>query len=97
MRTLTDLFGMTPAWHRDAVCATIGNYDAWFPSPVDDNRGDYAYAKIVCATCPVQTQCLEFALETREPWGCWGGKAPRERQRILRQRGQSLIPGLGAA
>ena len=49
---------------------------------------DVEVAKALCATCPVQTECLAGALERREPWGVWGGQLflqgvviPRKRPR----------------
>lgn len=41
------------------------------------------WAKAVCNICPVQTECLKWALETQEPDGIWGGKTADERKRIL--------------
>lgn len=35
---------------------------------------DIAAAKGICAGCPVLAQCLEGAIERREPWGVWGGQ-----------------------
>lgn len=35
---------------------------------------DIARAKLICAECPVLAECLEGALERREPWGVWGGQ-----------------------
>ncbi len=35
---------------------------------------DIARAKLVCASCPVMTPCLEGALLRHEPWGVWGGQ-----------------------
>ena len=35
---------------------------------------DIAKAKQICALCPVMAECLEGALERREPWGVWGGQ-----------------------
>ena len=35
---------------------------------------DIAKAKQICALCPVMSECLEGALERREPWGVWGGQ-----------------------
>src|SRR5690606_39240488 len=35
---------------------------------------DIAKAKLICAKCPVVAECLEGALERREPWGVWGGQ-----------------------
>lgn len=43
-------------------------------------------AKRVCRTCPVQAECLEYALATGEKLGIWGGKSERERRAIRRQR-----------
>jgi WhiB family redox-sensing transcriptional regulator len=46
------------------------------------------HAKSLCRSCPVQLQCLEGALDRREPWGVWGGElfvqgvvVPRKRPR----------------
>ncbi len=35
---------------------------------------DIAAAKRICALCPVLAECLEGALDRREPWGVWGGQ-----------------------
>lgn len=43
-------------------------------------------ARRICATCPVQTPCLEYALRNRVDHGVWGGTSERERRRIARQR-----------
>ncbi|MGH3355889.1 MAG: WhiB family transcriptional regulator [Nocardioidaceae bacterium] len=31
-------------------------------------------AKTLCVRCPLRVECLEGALERREPWGVWGGE-----------------------
>ncbi|MBW3614085.1 MAG: WhiB family transcriptional regulator [Actinobacteria bacterium] len=43
-------------------------------------------ARQICATCPVKSPCLEYALRNRIDHGVWGGTSERERRRILRQR-----------
>jgi WhiB family redox-sensing transcriptional regulator len=43
-------------------------------------------ARRICATCPVQGPCLEYALRNRVDHGVWGGTSERERRRIARQR-----------
>ena len=43
-------------------------------------------AKKVCAKCPVRNTCLEYALETRQPIGIWGGKTEHERRNIKTSR-----------
>ena len=43
-------------------------------------------AKAVCRRCPVVMTCLEWALETRQPYGVWGGLDERQRFNVLRRR-----------
>ena len=43
-------------------------------------------AQRICSDCPVQPQCLEYALDNRVDHGVWGGASERERRRLLRQR-----------
>jgi len=47
-------------------------------------RADERAALAVCRTCAVADHCLEFALETRERFGVWGGTNERERRRLLK-------------
>lgn len=53
-----------------------------------ESPADVEYAKSLCATCPARLDCLNGALERREPWGVWGGEwfvqgvvVPRKRPR----------------
>lgn len=39
-----------------------------------EQLNDIARAKAICARCPVREECLEGALERREPAGVWGGQ-----------------------
>lgn len=41
------------------------------------------YAKAICASCPVQKQCLADALENDMQYGVWGGTTPAERKAIV--------------
>lgn len=43
-------------------------------------------AKVVCAACPVRTECLAEALDNQIEWGVWGGLTERERRAVLRKR-----------
>jgi WhiB family transcriptional regulator, redox-sensing transcriptional regulator len=43
-------------------------------------------AKAVCRICPVQAECLEFALATNQDSGVWGGTSEEERRMIRRSR-----------
>jgi WhiB family redox-sensing transcriptional regulator len=42
-------------------------------------------AKAFCARCPVQGECLSYALRVREAHGVWGGLNELERRVMLRQ------------
>ncbi|MGH3369724.1 MAG: WhiB family transcriptional regulator [Nocardioidaceae bacterium] len=53
-----------------------------------ESPADVELAKSLCGTCPVRTECLNAALDRREPWGVWGGELflqgvviPRKRPR----------------
>lgn len=62
----------------------IGNYSA---RVIARRREDpYAAARAVCRTCPVEDDCLNFALAIHDREGVYGGTDPEERRRILRQR-----------
>lgn len=72
---------MNPSWRQRGACRGL-DPDIFYPLS-DEEAGA---AKAVCAQCPVQKLCLEFALDTREAEGIWGGTTSRERRRLLRQR-----------
>jgi len=43
-------------------------------------------ARQVCGECPVRIECLDFALDTNQDSGVWGGLSEEERRVIRRQR-----------
>ncbi len=43
-------------------------------------------AKRICRRCPVQAECLEYALKCRIRVGVWGGLSAKERDEILQER-----------
>ncbi|HZP54977.1 WhiB family transcriptional regulator [Actinocrinis sp.] len=43
-------------------------------------------ARTVCSECCVMPLCREYALETRQPSGIWGGLTERDREQELRRR-----------
>jgi WhiB family transcriptional regulator, redox-sensing transcriptional regulator len=69
------------AWMFHARCRGISPAE-FFPS---DGTG-VETAQRVCASCPVRSECLEYALFNRIEHGVWGGASERERRRILRRR-----------
>jgi|JI10StandDraft_1071094.scaffolds.fasta_scaffold170682_3 WhiB family redox-sensing transcriptional regulator len=72
-------------WRRDAICRDT-DPDLFFPV----GTTGYALvqidrAKQVCGECPVQHDCLEYALETNQDSGIWGGTSEEERRNLRRR------------
>lgn len=68
-------------WMLNARCRALEPGE-FFPS---DGVG-VDKARLICATCPVKAECLEYALRNRIDHGVWGGASERERRRILKRR-----------
>ncbi len=69
-------------WRQRAECAHYTGLVDFFPA-----RGESAReAKAICAACPVQRECLDYALQSEAAYGVWGGLTERERHRMKRDR-----------
>lgn len=79
--TLTSL-ETTDGWRSRARCRGV---DPVLFHPVNEDD-DAEAAKAICALCPVQEACLEYAIAAREKDGVWGGLTARERRRVIRRR-----------
>lgn len=55
-------------WTKRAACVDKP-HSWWFPTGATNP----IRAKEICASCPVQAECLDFALTTNQQWGIWGG------------------------
>ncbi len=69
-----------PDWHRDAACRDVADPDIFYPSSGQTG----AEAKEICKGCPVRAVCLEWALDTCEPFGIWGARTAKERKALRR-------------
>ena len=73
-------------WRHEAICR---NEDPELFFPVG-NSGQaltqVAKAKLVCNRCPVTNDCLQWALETGQDAGVWGGMSEEERRALKRKR-----------
>jgi len=73
-------------WLQHAACASE-DPELFFPvgttGPALDQIED---AKRVCAGCPVRQTCLDWALETGQYAGIWGGLSEQERRDLYRTR-----------
>lgn len=71
------------SWQPVALCR--GSHSHLFFPPNSSERKDERErremrAKSICKVCPVNMECLEYALEIREPYGIWGGLTETERR-----------------
>ncbi len=73
-------------WREYAQC--IGE-ECFFPASEYDFAAVRA-ARAICAGCPVQVECLSYAMETNQPDGIWGGMSARERQELRRHLLKSI-------
>jgi WhiB family transcriptional regulator, redox-sensing transcriptional regulator len=48
-------------------------------------------AKLVCRRCDVQEQCLQWALESGQDHGVWGGLSEDERRALKRRNARARI------
>lgn len=69
------------SWSEEAACQDIDS-DLFFSS--DD--GEQKQALELCRACPVQRECLRYAIDQREMYGIWGGMTESERRSIIRDR-----------
>lgn len=68
-----------PAWHLDAACRGM-DIELFFPGKSQTGKSNRA--KAICRRCPVQAECLEWAVEMNEPGGVWGGMTVRQRRSL---------------
>lgn len=83
-------------WKDDASCKGTSP-DMWFPADRRNRRERHhddpavkiltKMAKLICLECPVQRECLAWALAVDERHGIYGGLTPSERQRLQKRSG----------
>jgi WhiB family transcriptional regulator, redox-sensing transcriptional regulator len=74
-------------WRHRGACGDAQDPDLFFPA--DDSRPTHRKtneAKAVCRRCPVQEQCGQWALESGQEHGVWGGLSERDRRKLLGRR-----------
>jgi WhiB family redox-sensing transcriptional regulator len=75
-----------PDWRHSSACIGL-DLNLFFPISAigPAAQAQIEEAKAVCAECPVQRACLEWALSVGPEFGIFGGHTEAER-RLLRQR-----------
>ena len=79
-------------WRHHAACRGTPDPDIFFPI---GNTGpaleQIEAAKEICLPCPVRMECLEWAIETRQDSGVWGGLSEDERRILRRSQAQAVL------
>ena len=70
-----------PDWDHLAECKGA-DINIFYPT----EPGYPTEARRICGRCPVQTQCLDHATDTIEPFGIWGGVGEEKRRAARRTR-----------
>ena len=78
-------------WQDHAACRDYDNV-LFFGEEGEselEKQAREARAKAICQTCPVREPCLEFAMETNQKYGIWGGHTDKERASLKRRRARA--------
>jgi len=66
------------SWRTSALCLAAD------PVLFHPDKGQpTSPAQRLCRQCPVQPDCLDYALATRQQFGVWGGLSTTQRQPLL--------------
>ena len=76
----------TPTDWRDKAACLTADAELLFPAGNTGPAVDQIEkAKAVCATCSVTEMCLQYALDTSQDSGVWGGLSEDERRALKRR------------
>ena len=67
-------------WRAQALCSKTDPEIFFAPGALE-----HKVAKRICRLCPVQRQCLVYAMEAPMDHGVWGGLTERERRGFRRR------------
>jgi len=68
------------SWEKLGYCSS-SDPDIFFPG-----RRSNKSAKALCGKCLVRDECLEYAIETGQNFGVWGGQGVKERRTLREER-----------
>lgn len=73
-------------WRQEAACRDA-DPEVFFPNGTTGPAlAQITAAQSICATCPVTADCLDWAVETGQDNGIWGGLTEDERRDVRRDR-----------
>lgn len=73
-------------WIEYAACQSMAP-ELFFLPDYDDNHASEELTlpgRLICQTCYVRSECLDYALRNDEPTGIWGGLTTTQRRKLRR-------------
>jgi WhiB family redox-sensing transcriptional regulator len=71
---------------RDLAACRDSEANLFFPVGTTGPAAEHIIeAKAICAACPVKEECLQYALESNQEAGVWGGYAEDDRRRLRKR------------
>lgn len=78
-------FEIAPTGWQDRAACTERTDLTWFPDAQGTSKSQMAAIE-VCRTCPVELDCLRYAVANGENYGIWGGMTTDQRTNLRRDR-----------
>jgi WhiB family redox-sensing transcriptional regulator len=83
-------YGLTPCSKVDPDVFFPDEFSNEDAKPAKPSYSRESEAKLVCASCPYQLRCLEYALKNQDEVGIWGGTTELDRRKLRNRRRRSL-------
>jgi WhiB family redox-sensing transcriptional regulator len=77
-------------WKLQGSCNSYPYELMWPVGTTGPAEAQTSQAKAVCAACPIETKCLQYAVENHEAYGIWGGLTEEERRQIRNSPSRQL-------
>jgi WhiB family transcriptional regulator, redox-sensing transcriptional regulator len=77
------------SWWDLAACRSADS-ELFFAVSSTAGEADVARAKAFCARCHIRQRCLDYAVDSHQADGVWGGTSEDERRLIAVQRRRDL-------
>ncbi len=90
---MADVAAIDRTWQIKGLCRGNHSYLFFPPSTVErkeERERREIKARAICSVCPVDSDCLEFSLTIKEPYGIWGGLTETERRQVLAHRAAAV-------
>lgn len=87
-RQVVLILGLDP-WRDDAACASMGLERFFLRAGLNRAASEVQETLAICQSCPVQAECLEYALRHRITQGVWGGTLPSDRANLIEAVGDA--------